>query len=128
MLAFRKTLQPRVEQKKKTNSRPYECWKYGNSERDHRSAFSYGLEINGFRVGLCKDISIKENHLTLTEFVEMDTQGYLKKWTGPRSISLYSYTPDLTPGMCQEFFGAEISHKWLGRLEITYKEKRTHRF
>ena len=99
-----------------------------NRGRDYRSAFSYGLEINGFRVGLCKDISIKENHLTLTEFIEMDTQGYLKKWTGPRSISLYSYTPDLTPGMCQEFFGAEISHKWLGRLEITYKEKRTRRF
>ena len=58
----------------------------------------------------------------------MDTQGYLKKWTGPRSISLYSYAPDLTPKMCQEFFRAEIFHKWLGRLEITYIEKRTHYF
>ena len=120
-----------------STNRESKCWRYATtynhtaskktSADPARTAFHYGLEISGIRVGVCNKIESARDKTTLTGFISMDDLGYLAKWDSPTAVTIYTYSRDGTPSIRYELPKAEIFHKWLGRLEITHSPKRTVR-
>lgn len=101
------------------------CWAGNNPPKiPSKHQKKYTLEISGFLVGRFQDYSIHETSITIKSFMEDDLQKQLKNWDSPKSIAVYSLSPNGTTSHCIEFFHATLQKRWLSEMTISYTKKK----